>query len=163
MSYYLVVAFPPEGILDVKGFGGRQIANTATTDTADMIMLLSAAVKSFLTTAKLQFLYHATFRQNIQVAINGAQTDVGQPPPNHLVNLAGGRVGIDFVDLLQDDLALASHPEFSVLGQPGLLIRNSNHSYITLITSIGSPVNSFFTILENLRFSFQIGCGLNPT
>jgi hypothetical protein len=73
----------------VERCDGR-IVNATTADAADMVVFFGNAVVSFHGAGELQPLDFSQFTKHIEVSINGAQTDPGQPFSHPLVNFIGG-------------------------------------------------------------------------
>ena len=64
-----------EGILN----GGRDfqadILDTTAADTPDMLVVTHIAIEPFLGSTELKFLDQAAFGENLQITVNGSQTD----------------------------------------------------------------------------------------
>jgi hypothetical protein len=99
-----IIGVPPG---KVKG-RARNIVDPVTAEAAHMIVPPHVAVKTGLTAAHLQLLCQPHLHQQFQVAINGAQADLGEPPPHDLVQGDCGRVRHERLEFLQNHLALAA-------------------------------------------------------
>lgn len=97
----------------VERCDGR-IVNATTAYAADMVVFFGNAIESFHGAGELQTLDLSQFAQHIEVPINRAQTDPGQPFSDPLVNFIGGWMVVIPADLFQDDSSLSGHPRFFV-------------------------------------------------
>jgi hypothetical protein len=97
----------------VERCDGR-IVNTATADAADMVVFFGDTVETFHGAGELQPLDFSQFAKHIEISVNGAQADPGQPFSHPLVNFIGGRMVVISADLFQNDLTLSGHSRFFV-------------------------------------------------
>jgi hypothetical protein len=64
---------------------GVNIVHSAALDAANVLVRGQIAIESSLFGTELQFLYHARFSQQIQVAIHGSQADFGESADDNSV------------------------------------------------------------------------------
>jgi hypothetical protein len=57
------------------------------------------------------------FGKNVQVAINGAEADAGEPLAHHFINFVGAGMSVDLAQFLQDHPALARDTHMGLLQQ----------------------------------------------
>jgi hypothetical protein len=97
----------------VKRCDGR-IVNAVAADTADVVVFVGNTVVTFHAAGEFQPLDFSRIAEHIEVSINGAQADPGQPFSHPLVNFIGGWMVVKSADLFQNDLSLSGHPHFFV-------------------------------------------------
>ena len=89
----------------VKGWAVN-IVHPAALHAADVIVAVDIAVEPGLLAADIEFLDHSRASQQLQVAVDSAQTDLGQAAADDLIQPHGGRVRCELLEFLQDDLPL---------------------------------------------------------
>jgi hypothetical protein len=90
------------------------IVNATAAYAADMVVFFGNAVEPFHGAGELETLDFAQFTKHIEVSINGAQTDPGQPFSDPLVNFIGGWMVVGSADFFQNDPSLSGHPCFFI-------------------------------------------------
>ena len=88
------------------GVGGVDVVHPVAFGAPHVIMLFQVSVETGFDPGEFHLADHAVFMQDFQVAVNGAQTDAGQPLPDCRVEICGGRVRSHLTKFLQDHPSL---------------------------------------------------------
>jgi hypothetical protein len=83
-----------------------QIVHPSTLQAANMAMFFGAVIEPHLRPAQLHFLDLPGGRQDLQIAIDGAQADAGQFSANPIINLIGGEMMKRFSDRLENNITM---------------------------------------------------------
>ena len=89
-------------------------------------MLARIAIKLFLVAGQLHLADEPTFRQNLQVAVDRAETHARQFPLDPFVNVVGGQVRVVAFELIEDELPLPGDSQVGVAKMTLTVFHNSN-------------------------------------
>jgi hypothetical protein len=84
------------------------IVNSAAPHATQMVVPGDVAIETGLDARKFQFSDDASPSQQLQIPVNGAQTDFVDPPTDNFVKRNGRGMRLELLQLLQDDLSLPS-------------------------------------------------------
>lgn len=98
-------------LIEARIHPDRSINDTITSETAEVVVILSCSVEPLQRATQLQFLNLSGFREDFEIPVHGSKTDTGKTLANQRIYLIGAGMGIDFPQLFQDDCALSRHPE----------------------------------------------------
>jgi hypothetical protein len=84
------------------------IIDSTASHTAQMVVARDISIKTGLRAREFQLSNDACPSQQFQIAVNGPQTDFGDPPTDNFVKRNSRRVRLELLELFQDDLPLAS-------------------------------------------------------
>jgi hypothetical protein len=83
------------------------IVDSAAAHTAQMVVTRDIGIETGLGAREFQLSNDSGPRQQFQIAVNGTQTDFGDPPPDNFVKRNSRRVRLELLEFFQDDLPLS--------------------------------------------------------